>query len=78
MTTEQRYADDVVTHVIKYCLEDKAFAENAFDNVAAEKKRTLRLPDGEVTLTEAQAGEFVERFSAEVEPAFWESKRRKS
>lgn len=78
MTTEQRYAEDVVTHVIKYCLEDKDFAEKAIADVAAKKQRTLQLPDGDVTLSEEQAGEFVERFSAEVEPAFWESKRRKS
>lgn len=77
MSTEQGQGGDVVTHLIKFCLENKSFAEKAFDSVTAGEKRTLQLPDGEVTLTEKQAGEFVERFSAEVEPTFWESKRRK-
>ena len=78
MTTEQRYSDDVVTHVIKFCLENRDFAEKAFESVASDKQRTLNLPDGDVTLNEQQAGEFVERFSSEVEPTLWESKRRKT
>lgn len=77
MTTKQRYDDDIVSHVIRFCLENKEFAEKAFDDVTAGKRRTLLLPDGEVTLSEWQAGEFVERFSSEVEPTLWKSKRRK-
>lgn len=78
MTTEQRYENDVVTHVIKYCIADKGFAEKAFDLIAAAKARSIDLPDGSVTLSEEEAGEFVERFSSEVGPTLWESKRRKS
>lgn len=77
MTTQQRYDDDIVSHVIKFCIENKDFAEKAFDEVTAGKRRTLLLPDGKVALSEWQAGEFVERFSSEVEPIHWESKRRK-
>lgn len=78
MTTEQRYENDVVTHVIKFCIADKGFAKETFDLIAATKARSIDLPDGRVTLSEEEAGEFVERFSAEVEPTLWESKRLKS
>lgn len=78
MTSQKSYADDVVTHIIKFCIADKAFAKQAFEHIASARKRTLELPDGKVTLNETEAGEFVERFSAEVEPTLWESKRLKS
>ena len=37
----------------------------------------VKLPDGEVCLSDEEAGEFAVRYSSEVEPTIWESKRRK-
>jgi len=68
---------DRVTHVIKYCIKNHDLAENLFSAVATQRERTLTLPDGPVTLTEEEAGEFVQRYSSEVEPTIWISKRRK-
>lgn len=73
----QHFNEDVVSHVIKYCIKDHAFAKKLFDSVILEKRHTIRLPDGEVEFTDENLAEFVERFSAEVEPTIWESKRRK-
>jgi hypothetical protein len=38
----------------------------------------VQLPDGEVSLTDEEIGEFAVRYSSEVEPTIWESKRRKN
>ncbi|MEJ2200888.1 MAG: hypothetical protein P8X63_07730 [Desulfuromonadaceae bacterium] len=69
---------DIVTTIIKECHNSKAIAETLFNAIANKKQRTLRIANQEITITEAEAGEFVERFSAEVEPTLWESKRRKN
>jgi len=69
--------EDRVTRVIKYCVKDHALAEKFFDTVATKNGRTLKLPDGEITLSDDEAGEFVQRYSSEVEPTIWVSKRRK-
>ena len=77
MTELPRTDPDLVTHVIKYCNKDHKLAESLFSAVATRRERTLTLPDGPVTLNEEEAGEFVQRYSSEVEPAIWVSKRRK-
>ncbi len=74
----QHFNEDVVSHVIKYCIRDHAFAQKVFNAVIMEKHHTVRLPDGEIELTEENIAEFVERYSSEVEPTIWESKRRKN
>jgi len=67
---------DNVSRVIKHCIADHLFAEKAFNAVAKDHRVTL--PDGEVRLSEEEVGEFVARYSSEVEPTIWESKRRKN
>ncbi|PLX86155.1 MAG: hypothetical protein C0617_02000 [Desulfuromonas sp.] len=69
---------DVVTPIIKYCHLDHGAAEKLFDDVALHKMRTVTLPDENILLSDEEAGEFIERYSAEVEPTIWESKRRKN
>lgn len=68
---------DIVTKIIKACHADKETAETIYKSIADEKKRTLNLSGQEISITDEEAGEFVQRFSAEVEPTLWESKRRK-
>jgi hypothetical protein len=68
---------DIVSRLIGHCLQDPEKARKLFDDLIAHKAREVQLPEGKVHLSEEQAGEFVERYSAEVEPTLWESKRRK-
>lgn len=74
----QLVENDIVTKIIKACHTDKATAETLFKAIANQKERTLTLSDLKITITEEEAGEFVQRFSAEVEPTLWESKRLKN
>lgn len=69
---------DVVSRVIRHCIADHLFAEKTFNTLTAAHKHTITLPDGEVRLTDEEIGEFAVRYSSEVEPTIWESKRRKS
>jgi hypothetical protein len=68
---------DTVSRIIGHCLQDPENARKLFDTVIAHRERDVDLPEGRIHLTEEEAGEFVERYSAEVEPTLWESKRRK-
>jgi hypothetical protein len=68
---------DIVSRLIGHCLQDPENARKLFDEVIGHKAREVDLPEGRVHLSEEQAGEFVERYSAEVEPTLWESKRLK-
>lgn len=52
-------------------------AHRIYHLIAEEHQRPISLEDDAVELNEQQAGEFVDRFSAEVEPEYWRSKRRK-
>lgn len=70
--------NDIVTTIIKECHTGKETAERIFKAIATDKQRVLNLANTEVKISDAEAGEFVERFSAEVEPTLWESKRRKN
>jgi hypothetical protein len=69
---------DTVTQIIKECHTSKETAEKIFKAIASDKKRTLTLGNAKIKISDEEAGEFVERFSSEVEPTLWESKRRKS
>ncbi len=76
--TPQTFVDpDPVNRLIKHCHGSKDNAENLFREIILHKKKTVRLPEGELTLSGEQHEEFVERYSSEVEPSLWESKRRK-
>ena len=69
---------DVVTRLISYCHRDMATAWMMFDRLIAHRDPFVELPGHSIALTEEQLDEFVERFSAEVEPYYWNSKRRKN
>lgn len=69
---------DPVSLVIKACHRGEDEANRIFHLLAEERRHDLMLDDRmAVHLDDEQLGEFVERFSSEVEPTFWESKRRK-
>ena len=69
---------DPVTMVIKACHRGEAEAQRIFHQLAEKGERRITLDrDTTLHLNEAQVGEFVERFSSEVEPEFWVSKRLK-
>jgi len=70
--------NDVVTKIIKECYANKETAKEIFRDIAGSKKRILDLATGKVEINDREAGEFVQRFSAEVEPTLWKSKRRKN
>lgn len=72
------YDEDVVSRLVGYCLQSREKAEEMFKKLIDGRERRLSLAGEEVELTEEEFGEFVERFSAEVEPTLWESKRRKN
>ncbi len=74
---DARYTDDPVTMLIHQCHKDADEAERLYRLVAEKKTRHLDLDGGHIDLTDAQIGEFVSRFSAEVETALWQSKRLK-
>lgn len=68
---------DVVTGLIRHCLENARERETLFKSLISEKEHCVELDGERIELSDEQIGEFVERFSAEVEPTLWESKRRK-
>ncbi len=78
MTERMIVDDDIVTRLIKFCHQDEESAEKLFKQLISEQRLSVVLPEGVAKLTEEERGEFVQRYSAEVEPTFWESKRRKS
>jgi hypothetical protein len=69
--------EDIVSHLMGYCLESRQKAEELFDSLITRRRRDVTIGGETIELTEEERGEFVERFSAEIEPTIWESKRRK-
>jgi len=70
--------NDPVTRIIKACHQGEEEANKIFHLLADKHQRRITLDDHTtLQLNEAQVGEFVERFSAEVEPEYWVSKRLK-
>lgn len=70
--------EDKVTRLIRHCHGNRSQAENLFQHLIAEKGMSIDLPEGRMTLSPEEHDEFVARFSAEVEPTIWESKRLKN
>jgi hypothetical protein len=69
---------DPVSLIIKQCHQGEAEAKRIYHLLAEERQQRMNLDKGTVVhLTDEQLGEFVERFSAEVEPTYWVSKRLK-
>lgn len=69
---------DVVTGLIKRCLDDRDEAQRLFKELITDNRREIELPDGKLQLTQKQHDEFVARYSSEVGPTIWESKRAKT
>jgi len=75
--TNRQHEDDVVTRLIGYCHQGPDYAEKMFNTLIAERRERIELGGEEIELTREEIGEFVARYSAEVEPTLWASKRRK-
>lgn len=73
-----RKTSDPVSLIIKDCHQSEDSAQRIYHLLAEERQHDFTLEDGTTLhLSDQQLGEFAERFSAEVEPTFWESKRLK-
>ncbi len=69
---------DPVTRIIKECHKGEQEANRIFNLIVERRLSHLLLEDNtELELNEEQIGEFAQRFSSEVEPEYWHSKRRK-
>lgn len=69
---------DPVSLIIKACHQSEEAAKRIYHLLAEEHQEHFRLANGTIIhLSTEQLGEFAERFSAEVEPTYWESKRAK-
>jgi len=69
---------DPVSRIIRACHKGEAEANRIYHLLAEKHQRRITLDDNTtLQLNEAQVGEFVERFSSEVEPEYWVSKRLK-
>lgn len=69
---------DNVTRLIRHCHQDRTEAERLFQKLITEKGMSVEIPYGHIVLTPDEHDEFVERYSSEVEPTLWESKRLKN
>ena len=69
---------DPVSRVIKQCHQGEQEANRIYHLIAEKRQHHILLGDNtELELSDEQIGEFVARFSAEVEPEYWHSKRLK-
>jgi len=69
---------DPVSLIIKECHQGEDEANRIYHLLAEERQHHITLEDKTVLhLSDEQLGEFAERFSSEVKPAFWVSKRLK-
>jgi len=76
--TQLNSSDDKVTRLIRHCHDNRMHAENLFQRLITEKGMSIDLPEGRMTLSPEEHDEFVARYSAEVGPTIWESKRLKN
>lgn len=69
---------DPVSLILKACLESENDAKRIFHQLAEEHIHSYKLDDGTTLhLSDEQIGEFAVRYSSEVEPTYWVSKRLK-
>ena len=69
---------DPVSLVIKACHKNEDEAKRIYHLLAEERQHQITLGSETIIhLSEEQLGEFAERYSAEVEPEYWQSKRLK-
>lgn len=69
---------DPVSLILKDCLQNEQEANRIYHLIAEERQHQFTLADNTVLqLSDQQLGEFAKRFSSEVEPTYWVSKRLK-
>jgi len=73
----QRFAEDPVTLIIKYCHVNRFVAEHIYALLAEQRHHRLELPEADLDLSDQHLAEFVSRYSAEVEPEIYRSGRWK-
>lgn len=75
---QRQDTSDPVSLVIKACHKGEGEATRIYHLLAEERQHRITLDGGTtVHLNDEQLGEFAERFSSEVEPEYWVSKRLK-
>jgi type II secretory pathway component PulL len=75
---QNREVSDPVSLIIKDCHQSENEANRIFHQLAEERQHYFTLQNGKrVHLSDQQLEEFAARFSSEVEPTYWESKRLK-
>ena len=76
MKSDER--SDPVSLIIKACRRNEDEAKRIYHLLAEKRQHQLELDNQtSVVLTEEQLGDFTKRFSSEIEPLYWESKRLK-
>lgn len=69
---------DPVSLVIKACYRGEEEANRIYHLLAEERRHDFKVDEQTVVqLSDEQLGEFAERFSSEVEPTYWVSRRYK-
>ena len=69
---------DSVSLIIKACHKSESDAKRIFHQLAEKHIHNFKLDDGTTLhLSDDQLGEFAERYSSEVVPTYWVSKRLK-
>ncbi len=75
---EPQKHSDPVSLIIEACHKNEEEANRIYHLLAEERQHQFTLENATIIqLSDKQLGEFVERFSAEVKPTYWQSKRLK-
>lgn len=75
---QSKEISDPVSLIIKACHKSESDAEKIYHHLAEEHNHDFTLANGTTLhLSDDQIGEFARRYSAEVEPTYWQSKRLK-
>lgn len=69
---------DPVSIIIKACHKSESDAKHIYHQLAEEHNHDFKLASGTTLhLSDEQIAEFARRYSSEVEPTYWQSKRLK-
>lgn len=75
---DQQEVRDPISLIIKACHNNEKEAKRIYHQLVEQHQGSIKLDnDTTIRLKEEQVEEFVKRYSSEVEPAYWESKRLK-
>jgi hypothetical protein len=75
---QSKTVSDPVSLIIKACYRGEEEAHRIYHLLAEERRHKFTLDEQTVLqLSDEQLGEFAQRFSSEVEPAYWVSRRLK-